>query len=141
MLVAAHQVFEDQCMIVDQGDVCVVDTIASTPDVPFGNLFKTRVRSVIIPTVISSEAKKPALGARLQMSFQLSWLVSKGPFLKPAIVSGARKGVQRNFEQLASLLERSLADQPRSSGQVRKERTLNRVEFCAAVDMMSLDPC
>jgi len=111
-LVGAHQVLETQWMTIAKHDCCTVDACALTPDVPFGETFVTKVRVCVAPADLDdADGSGCAVGARLMVSYELAW-VDKPPVLKGAILSGARKGMRRSYDQYTAVLEKHLKVAP-----------------------------
>ncbi|KAL1496141.1 hypothetical protein AB1Y20_014761 [Prymnesium parvum] len=121
VLVASHRVVERQTMLHLKQHGCVVDTVALTPDVPYGSTFVTRTRCIIMPAAGAAAGA----AARLQVSFEIEWVAS-APLIKAAIVSGARKGMLRNFNCFVEVLEKLLRVRPIVPEQASQPSTRTR---------------
>ena len=99
-LVGQHRVSEIHRLLERQG-LAVLDVTASTPGVPFGSLFRTRVRVTL--RAVRVEPPVEGTDATLaQVSCETVWL-GRRPFGGSAVEGGARKGVQRDFERWCAL--------------------------------------
>ena len=104
-----HKVFETQTMYSPSDGVCVVDSIVSSPEVPFGSVFSTRVRYVIALDNSTKEERKEEASTNLEISHEVMWTKSR-PFYAPALKRAVRKEVSRSFRTYSLLLDELAAE-------------------------------
>ncbi|KAJ4981819.1 hypothetical protein NE237_032656 [Protea cynaroides] len=102
-LVKALKAIEEQMYLKADGKVFAVSLSVSTPDVIFGNTFKTELLFCITP------------GPDIQSGEQTSWLVIswrmnflQSTMMKNVIECGARQGLKDGYEQFMDLLSQNV---------------------------------
>ena len=104
-LVHEHRAVERQTLrsLRDDGGLCVVDASTVTADVPWGDAFYTKVRYTLRAVEAGAD---DAAATELVVSWEVEWKPGRSSRLTRGIVgTGAAKGLRRNFESYAALLD------------------------------------
>ena len=102
-LVKAVKATEEQIYLKADGKSYVVLLSVSTPDVPFGNYFKTEVLFCILP---GPELPSNEPSSRLIISWRMNFLQST--IMKGMIENGARQGLKDSYAQFADMLSQNV---------------------------------
>ncbi|ONK69345.1 uncharacterized protein A4U43_C05F21890 [Asparagus officinalis] len=102
-LVKAVKATEEQIFLKADGKSYAVLLSVSTPDVPFGNSFKTEVLFCILPGP-ELESNEPS--SRLVISWRMNFLQST--MMKGMIENGARQGLKDSYAQFADVLSQNV---------------------------------
>ncbi|XP_073124077.1 C2 and GRAM domain-containing protein At5g50170 isoform X1 [Henckelia pumila] len=102
-LVKAVKATEQQKYVTAGGTEFAVSVNVSTPDVPYGTIFKVELLYRIMPGTSLSLGEE---SSRLEVS----WAVNFGQktMMKSVIEGGVKQGLKESFEQFASLLSRKV---------------------------------
>ena len=119
---APYRTYEHQVISNPVDGVCLVDATVSTPTVPYGTRFNTRVRYILYnnsnistsstnSNSIDDEGKtkskkdeKSKPKTKMQVSFDTMWTQGR-PVLAPAIKRAVRKQVNKNFRIAGDVLQ------------------------------------
>ncbi|XP_038985637.1 C2 and GRAM domain-containing protein At1g03370-like isoform X1 [Phoenix dactylifera] len=102
-LVKAVKATEEQTYLKADGKNYAVLTNVSTPDVPFGNCFRTEVLFCIMP---GPDLPSEDQSSRLLISWRMNFLQST--IMKGMIENGAKQGLKDSFAQFADLLSQNI---------------------------------
>uniref|UniRef100_A0A1D1XGT2 C2 and GRAM domain-containing protein At1g03370 n=1 Tax=Anthurium amnicola TaxID=1678845 RepID=A0A1D1XGT2_9ARAE len=102
-LIRAVKATEEQTYLKADGKSYAVLSSVSTPDVPFGNNFRTEVLYCIMP---GPELPSEDLSSRLIISWRTNFLQST--FMKGMIEGGAKQGLTESYSQFADLLSQNV---------------------------------
>ncbi|MCL7043837.1 hypothetical protein MKW94_011482 [Papaver nudicaule] len=102
-LIKAVKATEEQTYVKGDGTVFAVSATVATPDVMYGNTFRTELLFCITPgPELSSEEKT----ARLVISWRMNFLQST--MMRGMIEGGARQGLRDSYDQVATLLSQNV---------------------------------
>ncbi|KAI3838630.1 hypothetical protein MKX03_030396 [Papaver bracteatum] len=102
-LIKAVKATEDQTYVKGDGTVFAVSVTVATPDVMYGNTFRTELLFCITPGPELSSGEKTA---RLVISWRMNFLQST--MMRGMIEGGARQGLRDSYEQVATLLSQKV---------------------------------
>ncbi|KAG1363774.1 C2 and GRAM domain-containing protein [Cocos nucifera] len=102
-LVKAVKATEEQTYLKADGKNYAVLASVSTPDVPFGNYFRTEVLFCIMP---GPDLPSEDQSSRLLISWRMNFLQST--MMKGMIENGAKQGLKDSFAQFADLLSQNV---------------------------------
>ncbi|KAL6990599.1 hypothetical protein U1Q18_008716 [Sarracenia purpurea var. burkii] len=102
-LVKATRGIEEQTYLKADGKVFAVLASVSTPDVPYGSIFKAELLYCITP---GPELPSGEQSSRLVISWRMNFLQST--MLKGMIEGGARQGLKESFEHYINLLSQNV---------------------------------
>ncbi|RZC65921.1 hypothetical protein C5167_009611 [Papaver somniferum] len=102
-LIKAVKATEDQAYVKGDGTVFAVSVTVATPDVMYGNTFRTELLFCITPGPEISSGEKTA---RLVISWRMNFLQST--MMRGMIEGGARQGLRDSYEQVATLLSQKI---------------------------------
>lgn len=102
-LIKAVKAYEEQTFLKADGQVYVVLSIVSTPDVMYGKTFKVEILYSITP---GPELPLEEKSSRLVISWRMNFLQST--MMKGMIENGARQGIKDNFDQYTSLVSETV---------------------------------
>lgn len=102
-LVKAVKATEEHIYLKADGKSFAVLFSVSTPDVPFGNCFKTEVLFCILP---GPELPSNEPSSRLVISWRMNFLQST--MMKGMIENGARQGLKETYAQFADMLSQKV---------------------------------
>jgi len=104
-----HRVFETQTLYSPADGVCVVDAVVSGPDMPFGKVFSTKMRYVMMvdheeSKSIEHQMNKQGKVTNLEISHEVMW-TQRRPIYALPLKRAVRKEILRSFENTDKLLE------------------------------------
>ncbi|KAI3969441.1 hypothetical protein MKX01_020002 [Papaver californicum] len=102
-LIKAVKATEEQTYVKGDGTVFAVSVTVATPDVMYGNTFRTELLFCITPGPELSSGEKTA---KLVISWRMKFLQST--MMRGMIEGGARLGLRDSYEQVATLLSQKV---------------------------------
>lgn len=118
-LIKAVKATEEQTYLKANGKSYAVLSSVSTPDVPFGNCFRTEVLFCIMP---GPELPSEDQSSRLVVSWRSNFLQST--MMKGMIENGARQGLKDSYVQFADLLSQNVKPVDMTGSVSSKEQIL-----------------